>query len=124
MADKNIEKTKRSNRRRRRVRGRIFGTSGKPRLSVSKSLRNIHAQIIDDEHGTTIVAASSSSKSVALKLKGKMTKTQVAAIVGRVVAGLAKEKGVEVVIFDRGASKYHGRVKAVAEGAREGGLKL
>lgn len=124
MADKNIEKTKRSDRRRRRVRGRIFGTSAKPRLSVCKSLRNIHAQIIDDEHGVTIVAASSSSKSLASELKGKMTKTEVAAKVGLVVAGLAKEKGVETVIFDRGISRYHGRVKALAEGARKGGLKL
>jgi len=124
MADKNIEKTKRSDRRRRRVRGRIFGTPVKPRLSVSKSLKSIHAQIIDDEHGITIAAASSSSKSVAPELKGKMTKIQVAAIVGRVVAGLAKEKGIEMVVFDRGVSKYHGRIKAVAEGARKGGLKL
>ena len=124
MADKNIQKTKRSDRRRRRIRGRIFGTAGKPRLSVCKSLRNIHAQVIDDEHGVTIVAASSGSKSVASELKGKMTKTEVAAKVGQVVAGLAKEKGVETVIFDRGVSKYHGRIKAVAEGARKGGLKL
>jgi large subunit ribosomal protein L18 len=124
MADKNIEKAKRSERRRRRVRGRIFGTPEKPRLSVSKSLRNIHAQIIDDENGITLAAASSSSKSVEPELKGKMTKTQVAAIVGRVVAGLAKDKGVMRVVLDRGVSKYHGRVKAVAEGAREGGLKL
>lgn len=124
MADKNIEKTKRADRRRRRVRSRIFGTLAKPRLSVSKSLRNIHAQVIDDEHGVTIAAASSVSKIVASELKGKMTKIQVAAVVGQVVAGQAKEKGIETVVFDRGISKYHGRVKAVAEGARKGGLKL
>lgn len=70
------------------------------------------------------MAASSSSKSLASELKGKMTKTEVAAKVGLVVAGLAKEKGVETVIFDRGISRYHGRVKALAEGARKGGLKL
>ncbi len=124
MADKNIEKSKRAGRRRRRVRARVFGTAERPRLTVSKSLKNIFAQIIDDEKMMTIVAAASNSQSVKPVLKEGMTKSEVAKVVGLTLAQKAKEKGIAQVVFDRNKYKYHGRIKAVAEGAREGGLEF
>ncbi len=106
-------------RRKFRTRNKIRRTSkGKPRLSVFRSLRHIYAQIIDDEQGVTLAASSS----LALKLQGK--KSEVAREVGRDIAQKALKKGIEEVVFDRGPYKYHGRVKALAEGAREGGLKF
>ncbi|WP_337845973.1 50S ribosomal protein L18 [Thermus sp.] len=104
-------------RRKFRVRNRIK-RSGRLRLSVFRSLNHIYAQIIDDEKGETLVAASS----LALKLKGP--KTEVARQVGRALAEKALAKGIKQVAFDRGPYKYHGRVKALAEGAREGGLEF
>jgi large subunit ribosomal protein L18 len=124
MADKNIVKNKRAERRRRRVRGKIQGTAERPRLAVSKSLSRVFAQIIDDENSTTLVGIDSTSKVLASELSGKQTKTDVARKVGEVVARLAKDKGIEQVVFDRTGSPYHGRIKAVADGAREGGLKF
>jgi large subunit ribosomal protein L18 len=124
MADRNVEKRKRALRRRRRVRGKIFGTAERPRLTVSKSLKNIFAQIIDDERMVTLAAAASNSQNVRSQLKNGMTKTEVAKLVGQVIAQEAKKKGIEQVVFDRNTYQYHGRVKAVAEGAREGGLKF
>ncbi|APD09584.1 MULTISPECIES: 50S ribosomal protein L18 [Thermus] len=104
-------------RRKFRVRNRIKRT-GRLRLSVFRSLNHIYAQIIDDEKGETLVAESS----LALKLKGN--KTEVARQVGRALAEKALAKGIKQVAFDRGPYKYHGRVKALAEGAREGGLEF
>jgi large subunit ribosomal protein L18 len=104
-------------RRKFRVRNRIKRT-GRLRLSVFRSLKHIYAQIIDDEKGETLVAESS----LALKLKGN--KTEVARQVGRALAEKAKALGIKQVAFDRGPYKYHGRVKALAEGAREGGLEF
>ncbi|GLV48592.1 50S ribosomal protein L18 [Thermus sp. LT1-2-5] len=104
-------------RRKFRVRNRIKRT-GRLRLSVFRSLNHIYAQIIDDEKGETLVAESS----LALKLKGN--KTEVAREVGRALAEKALAKGIKQVAFDRGPYKYHGRVKALAEGAREGGLEF
>lgn len=104
-------------RRTFRVRNKIKRT-GRLRLSVFRSLKHIYAQIIDDEKGHTLVAASS----LALKLKGN--KTEVARQVGRALAEKALKKGIKQVVFDRGPYKYHGRVKALAEGAREGGLEF
>ncbi|GGN04693.1 50S ribosomal protein L18 [Thermus composti] len=104
-------------RRKFRVRNRIKRT-GRLRLSVFRSLKHIYAQIIDDEKGETLVAESS----LALKLKGN--KTEVARQVGRALAEKALAKGIKQVVFDRGPYKYHGRVKALAEGAREGGLEF
>ncbi len=104
-------------RRAFRVRNRIK-RSGRLRLSVFRSLKHIYAQIIDDEKGVTLAAASS----LALKLKGP--KTEVARQVGLALAKEALAKGIKQVVFDRGPYKYHGRVKALAEGAREGGLEF
>lgn len=124
MADKNIVKSKKAQRRRQRVRKRIFGTPDCPRLTVAKSLKNIFAQIVDDVNQVTIAAAASNSKAVSGELKSDMTKTQQAFEVGKILAGMAREKGVEAVVFDRNVSRYHGRVKALADGARKGGLKF
>jgi len=124
MADKNILKSKRANRRRMRVRRKVFGTAERPRLTVAKSLKNVFAQIIDDTQNVTLAAAATNSKVVQGELKKDMTKTQQAHQVGLLLARMAKEKGIESVVFDRGISRYHGRIKAVAEGAREGGLKF
>lgn len=124
MADKNVERKKRAERRRRRVRGHIAGTAERPRLTVAKSLKNIFVQIVDDEKAVTLVAAASNSKNVVAKLKDDMTKVDVARAVGEVLAAEAKEKGIEAVVFDRNQFRYHGRIKAVADGARAGGLKF
>lgn len=124
MADKNKVKQKNAARRRARVRGKVLGTPERPRLTVAKSLNNVFAQIIDDTNRVTIVGASTNSSAVKERLTDKMTKTQQAQVVGKVIAELAKARGVESVVFDRNVSRYHGRVKALAEGAREGGLKF
>jgi large subunit ribosomal protein L18 len=106
-------------RRHRRVRGKIRGTSERPRLVVSRSNRAISAQLVDDLEGKTLAAASS------LQLKSfKGNKKDQAAEVGKLLAQNAKKADLEVVVFDRGGYLYHGRVKALAEGAREGGLEF
>ncbi len=105
-------------RRHRRVRGKISGTAGRPRLTVHRSNRGIFAQLIDDETGKTIVSASW------LGLGHKGDKTSQAGEVGKALAAAAKKAGVETVVFDRAGYLYHGRVKALAEGAREGGLSF
>ena len=102
----------------RRIRKKISGTSSKPRLSVYRSNKQIYAQIIDDSTGKTLVSASSYNA----KLKG--TKVEQAAAVGKDVAAKAKKAGIETVVFDRNGYLYHGRVKSLADSAREGGLKL
>ncbi len=107
-----------------RIRKKISGTAERPRLSVFRSNRHIVAQIVDDESGNTIVAASSFSKELRDMGKVEGGKTGMAAEVGKLLAAKAKAKGIEKVIFDRGGYKYHGRVKALADGAREGGLKF
>lgn len=106
-------------RRHRRVRRKVSGSAERPRLSVFRSNRHIYAQIIDDRAGRTLVSASSMDSE--LDLTGK-NKSDVAAEVGRVIARRAREEGVERVVFERGGNLYHGRVKALADGAREGGL--
>ena len=108
-------------RRHRRVRKGIVGTPELPRLVVSRSNCNIVAQVIDDTRGVTLVSASTLSG--ALK-SFKGTKVEAAKEVGKTISELAKKAGITAVVFDRGGNKYHGRVAAVAEGAREGGLKL
>ena len=105
-------------RRHKRVRGKIAGTPERPRLNVFRSETNIYAQIIDDVAGKTLVSASSLEK--AFSCDG--TKTDAAKKVGQMVAERAKAAGITTVVFDRGGYVYHGRVKALAEGAREGGL--
>lgn len=104
-----------------RIRRRMRGTAQKPRLSVFRSNKAIYAQLINDLEGVTIAAASTVSKELADK---KLTKTQMAREVGKLVAQKGKEAGIELVVFDRGGYLYHGRVKSLAEGAREGGLKF
>ncbi len=107
---------------RKRVRSKIFGTPERPRLSVYRSLKHIYAQIIDDTRGHTLVAMSSLSKEIRDEVKNAKTKTEVSRIVGLALAKKALEKGITKVVFDRNGYKYHGRVKALAEAAREGGL--
>lgn len=124
MADKSIMKSKRALRRRRKVRGIVMGTAERPRLTVSKSLNNIFAQVIDDEKKVTLVAAASNSKNVVSYLKDDMNKTKIAEKVGEIIAAEAKEKGIEAVVFDRNEHRYHGRIKALADGARKSGLKI
>ena len=114
-----LTQTERRARVRKQLRSR---SSGRLRLSVFRSDKNIYAQIIDDQKGATLVAASSIDKELKTKLKGD--KKAAAAEVGKLVAERAKKAGVTVVVFDRGGYQYHGRVKALAEGAREAGLNF
>jgi large subunit ribosomal protein L18 len=107
-------------RRHRRVRGRLSGTAERPRLVVFRSNRGIAAQVVDDLEGKTLAAASWQH----LKKAFKGSKTEQAAEVGKLLAANAKKAGVETVVFDRAGYLYHGRVKALAEGAREGGLRF
>lgn len=117
-------------RRKKRVRKKIFGYPERPRVSVFRSHKHIYAQVINDVEGHTLVALSSLSPEVRtkveeLKSKGEVKgKADVARLVGRMLAEKAKEKGITKVVFDRGGYKYHGRVKALAEGLREGGLEF
>ena len=106
--------------RHKRVRGKVSGTPERPRLNVFRSETNIYAQVIDDTKGVTLVSASSLEKDFSCE----GTKTDAAKQVGVNVAERAKAKGIENVVFDRGGYVYHGRVKALAEGAREGGLQF
>ncbi|MHB8470194.1 MAG: 50S ribosomal protein L18 [Gaiellaceae bacterium] len=107
-------------RRHRRVRGKVQGSAEKPRLAVFRSNRGIEAQLIDDLEGRTLASASWR----ALKASFKGDKSAQAAEVGKLLAAAAKKAGVEACVFDRGGYLYHGRVKALADGAREGGLKF
>jgi large subunit ribosomal protein L18 len=116
----NAKTTRRKNIR-FRIRAKISGTAQKPRLSVFRSNAEIYCQLIDDANGVTIASASSKDKDIAAQ---KMPKAEKSKFVGQAIARKAKELGVETVVFDRGGNLYHGRVKAVAEGAREGGLKF
>ena len=111
-------------RRHVRVRAKISGTAQRPRLNVFRSSAHIYAQVIDDLKGHTIVAASDLDETVRERAGTGATKSIRARAVGEVVAERAKQAGIDAVLFDRGGFLYHGRVKAVAEGAREGGLKF
>ncbi len=124
MADKNVVKDKMAGRRRRRVRGKVFGTPECPRLTVCKTLNNITVQIVDDIGRLTLVGLASNSRLIRDTIEKTDTKTTVARKVGSRVAEMARAKGVEQVVFDRNRNRYHGRVKAAADGAREGGLKF
>ena len=117
-----LSKLDRRTRIRRRIRKKLEGTADCPRLAVFRSNTNVYVQVIDDITGNTLVAASSKEKSLATKEKTK--KTEQAAMVGKLIAEKCKEKGIENVVFDRGGYKYHGRVKSLADAAREGGLKF
>ena len=111
-------------RRRRihyRIRKHVNGTAERPRMVVFRSNKQIYVQVIDDEQGRTLVAAASNDKALAAECKGK-NGIETAAIVGKAIAARAQEKGITTVAFDRGGYLYHGRVKSLAEAAREGGL--
>ncbi len=111
------------NRRHERIRRTIHGTAERPRLNVFRSLQHIYAQVIDDDRGHTLVSASSLDPALRGQLDG-LNKSQQAAQVGRLVAQRAVAQGLKQVVFDRGGYPYHGRVKALADGAREGGLEF
>ncbi|KMQ66159.1 50S ribosomal protein L18 [Chryseobacterium elymi] len=115
-----LSKLEKRIRIKRRVRGKISGSSELPRLSVYKSNKEIYAQLIDDKNGTTLVSASSREKGV----DANGTKTEVSVAVGKAIAAKAIAAGIESIVFDRNGFVYHGRVKALADGAREGGLKF
>lgn len=115
-----LSKTERRLRIRRRIRKISSGTETRPRLSVFRSNKEIYAQLIDDVNGKTLAAASSRDKGI----NAEGTKTEVANSVGKAIAEKAKKAGIETVAFDRGGNLYHGRVKSLAEGAREAGLKF
>jgi large subunit ribosomal protein L18 len=112
-------KTTRRQNIRYRIRRKIAGTAQKPRLSVFRSNKDIYVQLIDDDAAVTIAAASSRDKDIAAQTGTKIEKGR---LVGQAIARKAKELGIEAVVFDRGGYLYHGRVKSVADGAREGGL--
>jgi len=109
--------------RHRRIRQRVVGTPDRPRLSVFRSLKHIYAQVIDDTRGHTLAAASTREPEVASRVSG-LKRVEQSRVVGLVLAQRAREKGIVRVVFDRGGYAYHGRVKALAEGAREGGLEF
>ncbi len=114
-----IKKLKRE-RRHKRVRKKAFGTAERPRLCVFRSNKHIYAQLIDDEKGKTLFSAND----IQLKSEKKLVKTERAREVGKLIAKKALERGIRKVVFDRGGYKYHGRIRALAEGSREGGLKF
>lgn len=120
-AKRNNKKTFRRLRIKLRIRKVVSGTPERPRLSVFRSSKQIYVQLIDDQAGRTLLAASSSEKGIQEK---KGTKTEKAKQVGQLIAERAKEQGIESIVFDRNGYLYHGRVKALAEAAREGGLKF
>lgn len=113
-----LSKTEKRQKIKRRVRRNIFGTAERPRLSVFRSNKEIYAQLVDDNAGVTLASASSREK-----VAGG-SKSEKSASVGKLIAEKAKAKGIETVVFDRNGFVYHGRIKALADGAREGGLKF
>lgn len=114
------KQAKKRQQRHKRVRAKIFGTSGQPRLSVFRSSKHIFLQLIDDKKNKTLVSASDRE----LKLKNAKNKTALAYKTGELLAKKALEKKIKTAVFDRGGYKYHGRLKAAAEGARKAGLKF
>lgn len=118
---KRVDRKRAAARRHLRVRKKVFGTPDRPRLSVYRSLAHIYAQIVDDVSGHTLVAASSLDPEIRQTL-GRGSNVEAAKAVGKLVAKRALDKGIQKVVFDRGGYLYHGRVAALADGAREGGL--
>ena len=117
-------KEKRKLRRKKSIRSKISGTSERLRLSIFKSSEHIYAQLIDDIAGKTLVSASSIDKETRVKISDKMTKTDVSKAVGSTIAEKAKSANIKKVVFDRNGNVYHGRVKALADAARESGLEF
>ena len=118
-----ISRSVQRKRRHLRVRKKILGTKSHPRLYVYRSLRHIYAQIVNDQRGKTIVAASTLSPEVKKKV-GKLKKSQAATLVGELIVEKSKAKGIKRVAFDKSGYAYHGRVKSLAEACRKGGLKF
>ncbi|MBN2287976.1 MAG: 50S ribosomal protein L18 [Candidatus Glassbacteria bacterium] len=118
------DRKKAREKRHSRIRSRVFGTSERPRLVVNRSLKNLEGQVVDDEHGKTILGMSSLSKELDKSGLDKKNKVAVSKMLGLTLARRAVEKGIKQVVFDRGGYIYHGRVRAFAEGAREGGLEF
>lgn len=110
-------------RRHARIRKQIAGSAQRPRLNIFRSLSEMHVQVIDDQAGHTLVSASTIDSELRAKMKG-LNKTDQARLIGKTIAERAKSKGVKMVVFDRGGFRYTGRVKAVADGARDGGLEF
>ncbi|OAT81160.1 50S ribosomal protein L18 [Desulfotomaculum copahuensis] len=110
-------------KRQLRIRNKIAGSAGRPRLNVFRSLQHIYAQLIDDQHGTTLASASTLSPELKGQFNGNSNRAAAAAV-GKLLAQKAQEKGIKAVVFDRAGYVYHGRVKALAEAAREGGLEF
>jgi large subunit ribosomal protein L18 len=111
-------------KRQKRIRKKLFGTSERPRLCVFRSARHIYAQLIDDASGQTLVSASSMEKQVREKRTDIGDKVAVATHVGKMIAERTQQKGIDQIVFDRNGFLYHGRVKALSDGAREGGLNF
>jgi len=118
-----MDRSKERRRIHKRIRSKISGTSSRPRLCVYRSLNNMYAQVIDDSQGQTLAAASTVEKEVRSDMK-HTGNIQASKLLGKTIAERAKAKGIENVVFDRGGYLYHGRIKAVAEAARESGLKF
>jgi large subunit ribosomal protein L18 len=117
-----LTKLERRTRIRMRIRKKVYGTEERPRLSVFRSNKEIYVQLVDDKKGVTLLAASSKEKDFAGK--SGINKKEQAKLVGTALAAKCKEKGIETVTFDRSGYKYHGRIKSLADAAREGGLKF
>jgi len=120
---KKVDKNQKRIERHNRIRNKITGTPERPRLNIFKSSKHIYAQVIDDATGTTLVSASTQDKELREKV-AELTKQEAAKLVGKTVGERAKEKDINAVVFDRGGYLYHGRVKLLAEGARESGLEF
>lgn len=123
--NKGVIKNQKRNRRRIKIRAKVDGDMSRPRLSIYKSNKEVYLQIIDDKSGKTIVSARSQELKIEKKdLKEEGLKTKKSFELGKLIAEKAKEKKIKTVVFDRGGFKYHGRIKAAADGAREGGLEF
>jgi large subunit ribosomal protein L18 len=124
MADSSKTRRNRRIKIKKRIHKKMFGTTERPRLAVFRSLKGISAQLIDDSKQTCLITVSSYSKSLGPQIKKANSKTEVAGIIGKTIGEEAKKMKIDTVIFDRSGYIYHGRVKALAEGAREAGLKF
>lgn len=120
----NMSRNDSRKKRHARIRNRVFGVSEKPRMVVFRSQKHIYAQVIDDAQGKTLAAANTLQKEVKDKIKDEMSNMDIAKVVGGSLAEKSLKAGVESVVFDRAGYKYHGRIAALAEGARKGGLKF
>tara|TARA_B100000029_G_scaffold516813_1_gene634916 strand:- start:99168 stop:99542 length:375 start_codon:yes stop_codon:yes gene_type:complete len=124
MSKKMLQKTKMRKIRHRRVRKTITGNAARPRLNIFRSLKHIYAQVIDDVAGTTLLSLSTNTPEIKEKLESEMDRKAQSKIVGKILGEKMKEQGLASITFDRGGYLYHGRVKALAEGMRESGMKF